>query len=255
MGALRAFIGGLLGLVVGAVGAATMSNVVMGWYGVSDFEGGRGMAAVFVFGPLGGLVGLGLGIWLGLRIGRKRPIAADGRPAPEPSPQHGLRNAAIAVVGIIALGAVILWVQYASTPQHLEYDQAGADLEFELRAPAQLAASLDPKVIEVSLDTDLNQMPATWSDAPPRMDGEWTSLSGEVELYYRTASRLLVFKFPEGRDLIFKPALAAKPDPDDGWSEWREVDYVGLPGQPQTVKPRAEDAYELRYRVRVWGSE
>jgi hypothetical protein len=247
MGALRAFIGGLLGLIIGAVGTAFVSDILMGLAGVSDFEGGRGMAAAFVWGPLGGIVGLGLGIWLGLRMGRKRAVAPGGKPAP----RHGLRNAAIAIIGIIALGGAILGVMYASTPQHLEYDQAGADLVFELRAPASLAATLDAKTIEISLDTDLNQMPGAWSDAPPRIDGEWTSLAGEVELYYRTASRLLVFKLPGGHDLIFKPALAAKPDPDDGWSEWRKVDWVGLPDQAQPVTARPEDAYELRYRVLV----
>lgn len=251
MGALRAFVGGLLGLIIGGVGAALISNLVMGWFGVSDFEGGRGMAAAFLFGPLGGIAGLILGIWLGLRMGRKRPASPDGKPVS----QHGLRNAAIAIVGIISLGGIILWVMYASTPQHLEYDQAGANLEYELRAPTHRAASLDPKVIEMTLDTDLNQMPGSWSDAPPRVEGEWTSLSGEVELYYRTSSRLLVFKFPEGRDLIFKPALAAKPDPEDGWSEWHKADWIGLPDQPQAVKARPEDAYELRYRVRIWGAE
>lgn len=250
MAALRAFIGGLLGLIIGGVGAALISGLIMEAAGVSNFEGGLGMAAVFAFGPLGAIAGLILGIWLGLRIGRKRAASPDGKPAP----QHGLRNAAIAVAGIIVLGGIILWVMYASTPQHLEYDQAGANLEFELRAPAQLAASLDAKAVEISLDTDLNQMPGGWSDAPPRVDGAWTSLSGEVELYYRTSSRLLVFKFPEGRDLIFQLALAAKPDPEDGWSDWRKVDYVGLPDQPQAVKPRPEDAYELRHRVRVWGA-
>ncbi|MBL9035508.1 MAG: hypothetical protein JNN33_12140, partial [Rhodospirillaceae bacterium] len=49
MAALRAFLGGLLGLVIGAVGSAVVSNEIMGWFGVSDFEGGRGMAAVFVW--------------------------------------------------------------------------------------------------------------------------------------------------------------------------------------------------------------
>jgi hypothetical protein len=251
MAALRAFIGGLLGLIIGGVGAALFSGMIMELAGVSNFEGGLGMAAVFAFGPLGALAGLGLGIWLGLRMGRKQAVAPDGKPAP----QHGLRHAAIAIVGIIALGGVVLWVIYASTPQHLEYDQAGADLVFELRAPAQLAATLKPEAIEISLDTDLNQMPGLWSDDPLRTEGEWTSLAGQVELYYRTASRLLVFKFPGGYDLIFKPALAAKPDPEDGWSEWRKVEWVGLPDQAQAVKPRPEDAYELRYRVRVWGTE
>ena len=79
--------------------------------------------------------------------------------------------------------------------------------------------------------------------------------SGEVELYYRTSHRLLVFRFPDGRDRIFDPRLAARPDPEAGWSDWRPVDFVGLPNQPQTVKPGPEDPYELRYRLRVWGSE
>jgi hypothetical protein len=207
------------------------------------------MTAIFGFGPLGGLAGLALGIWLGLRIGR-RP-AADGARAPG----HGLRNAAIAVLGILALGGLILWIQYASTPQRLEYDGAGASLAFELRAPAGLAASLDPKAIEISLDTDLHQMPGDWSEVGLLIEGDWVSLGGEVELYYRTARRLLVFRLPGGRDLIFNPALAAKPDPADGWSDWRKVDFVGLPDQPQPAKPGPQDAYELRYRVRVWGAE
>lgn len=250
MAALRAFLGGLLGLVIGAVGTAVISVEVMGWFGVSDFEGGRGMAAAFFWGPIGGLAGLGLGIWLGLRLGRRR--AVDGQPRP---PSHALRNAAIAVGGIIALGAAILAIQYYSVPHRLEYDDAGASLAFELRVPAAQAALLDRDAIEISLDTDLNQQPGLWFDDATRIDGAWAVLAGEVELYYRTSSRLLVFRFPGGRDLIFKPALPAKPDPLLGWSGWRKVDFVGLPGQTQTQPPGPGEPFELRYRVRVWGSE
>lgn len=250
MAALRAFLGGLLGLVIGAVGAAFVSNILMGWAGVSDFEGGRGMAAVFVWGPLGGLVGLGLGIWLGLRLGRRRAAAGEAK-----APGHGLRNAAIAVAGIIALAAGILAIQYSSVPQRLEYDGSGASLAFELRAPAAMAATLDRAAIEISLDTDLNQMPGGWSDAPVRIEGDRAVLSGEVELYYRTAQRLLVFLFADGHDLIFDLRLPGKPDPAAGWSDWRKVDYIGLPGETQTVRPSPDEPYELRVRVRVWGME
>jgi hypothetical protein len=62
-----------------------------------------------------------------------------------------------------------------------------------------------------------------------------------VELYYRTSQRLLVLRFPDGRDRIFRPALGAKPDLDEGWSNWRKVDFVGLPDQAQAVKPGPED--------------
>lgn len=251
MAALRAFIGGLLGLILGAVGTALVSAEVMGWFGVSDFEGGRGMAAAFFWGPLGGIVGLGLGIWLGLRWGRRKTVAADGKAAP----MHGFRNTLIALGGIVALGAAILAFQYYATPQVLEYDGARADLVYELRVPEAQAALLDPAAIEMSLDTDLNQMPGNWTDAAPRREGGFAMLAGEVELYYRTSSRLLVFRLPGGRDLIFQPGLPAKPDAGTGWSDWRKVDFVGEPGATQTHAPGPDEPFELRHRVRLWGME
>jgi MFS family permease len=280
MAALRAFIGGLLGLVIGAFGAGTLSDIIMEWAGVSNFEGGRGMAAVFVWAPLGAIIGLCLGIWLGLRWGRKKRLRAHaaahaaaqeaagapatpavaGAPAavqapPPPLKEHGWRNAFIAIGGIIGLGALIFWIEYASTPQHLEYDGAGADLVFELRMPAALAAGLDIAAVDVTLDTDQNQMPASWSDPPQRVEGDWTIYAGAVEMYFRTAQRLLVFRLPNGRDLIFDPDMGAKPDPDDGWSEWAGVNFIGEKDAPQALKPKPEDQYELRYRVRVFGTE
>jgi hypothetical protein len=240
---LSAVIGGIAGLLLGYFGSAFLSAIVMGWFGVSDFEGGRGMVAAFLFGPLGGLLGLVGGIWLGLRLGGRQPAGKT------------LKGAGIALLTIIAITAAGLAIQYYSVPHRLEYDQAGASLEFELRAPSGFALPDDPALIEVSLDTDLNQQPAGWRDSAPRRDGEWNVLAGEVELYYRTSQRLLVFRFPDGRDRIFRPDLSAKPDPDQGWSAWRPVDFVGLAGQPQTMKPGTEDPFELRHRVRVWGSE
>lgn len=243
MSVLRAVIGGIVGLLVGYFAAAFLSGIVMGWLGVSDFEGGRGMAAVFAFGPLGGLLGLAGGIWLGLRRGGKQPVG------------KALGRAGGAVLAIVAIAAGGLAIYYFSIPHHLEYDQAGASLEFELRAPAAFVLPDDPYKIKVTLDTDLNQQPAIWLDPALRQDGDQQVLSGTVELYYRTSSRLLVFRFPDGRDRIFRLGLAAKPDPADGWSEWRTVDFVGVPGQSQAAKPGPEDPFVLRYKVRVWGSE
>ncbi|HEX6120768.1 MAG TPA: hypothetical protein VFZ03_15070 [Dongiaceae bacterium] len=243
MSILRTVIGGILGLVLGYAGAAFLSSIVMGWYGVSDFEGARGMGAAFVFGPMGALLGLIGGIWLGLRLGGKQPVG------------KALKGAGIALAAIVAIAAAGLAIQYNSVPHRLEYDQAGASLEFELRAPAGFALPDDPTMIEATLDTDLNQQPAVWHDPALRHDSDWSILSGEVELYYRTSQRLLVFKLPDGRDRIFRPALSARPDPEADWSDWRPVDFIGVPGQSQTVKPGPDDPFELRYRVRVWGSE
>ena len=155
----------------------------------------------------------------------------------------------------MALAAGGLALYESTIPDRLEYDQAGASLEFELRAPAAFALPDDPAAIEVTLDTDLNQQPAEWRAPALREESARQVLAGMVELYYRTSSRLLVFRFPDSRDRIFRLRLAAKPDPEEGWSDWYAVDFVGLPGQPATVAPGPEDPLELRYRIQVWGRE
>lgn len=63
---------GLLGLFAGWFGLAM---AVIGLAG-PDRDGGIAMAAFFQIGPIGGLAGLGLGLWLFGRIGRAR------RPSP-----------------------------------------------------------------------------------------------------------------------------------------------------------------------------
>jgi hypothetical protein len=68
--ALLAVIGGIVGLAVGFGASAFLSYVIMGYAGVSDFEGERAMTSAFAVGPLGGIIGLGLGIWLALRSTR-----------------------------------------------------------------------------------------------------------------------------------------------------------------------------------------
>jgi hypothetical protein len=243
MSIVRAVIFGIVGVLVGYFVVAFLSSIVMGWYGVSDFEGGRGMAAAFGFGPLGGLLGLIGGIWLGVNRGSSQPMGKV------------LGRAGLALLAIVAVAAGGLTLYYYSIPHRLEYDQAGASLEYELRAPVDFVLPDDPSKLEVTLDTDLNQQPASWLDPATRQESDRQVLSGTVELYYRTSRRLLVFRFPDDRDRIFRLGLAAKPDPEDGWSDWQPVDFVAVRGQPQTVKPGPEDPLELRYRVRVWGSE
>jgi hypothetical protein len=66
-----AIVAGIVGLMTGFFAAAILSYVIMDWADVSNFEGKRGYAMVFLFGPMGGLVGLGLGVWLALRLTRR----------------------------------------------------------------------------------------------------------------------------------------------------------------------------------------
>jgi hypothetical protein len=242
MGVIGAILGGIVGAVIGAVAAAYLSYVIMGWQGVSDFEGQRGMTSAFVFAPLGGLVGLGLGIWLGVRLGS----GAVGFGA-------FAKYGAVAVLSIAVLVGVVLVVVWQSGDRRLTYDGTGATLEFQIRAPAAFALPARREAIAIDLSTDKNQQPATLDEQWLARDGDWNILSGGVELYFRTGQRLLVLKVGDGRDRLFRLRLSAKPPPGAEWSQWQRADFVGLPGRPRTVPPGPEDPFEIRYRVRAWG--
>ena len=57
---LIALVGLMLGWLVAAFGTLALGSA----FGLSDFEGERAMTAFFAIGPLGGLIGLVLGVWL-----------------------------------------------------------------------------------------------------------------------------------------------------------------------------------------------
>jgi len=92
MRALLVLLGGLAGAAVGWIGAAAASLLLGGLFGLTEFEGERSMTAIFGIGPIGGVVGLVGGLWVGLRLGR-RSISDTGRsiirvslPTAEPLP-------------------------------------------------------------------------------------------------------------------------------------------------------------------------
>jgi hypothetical protein len=63
-----AVLAGVVGLAVGWAVAAFGALIIGGLLSVSDFEGQRAMVAFFAIGPVGGVIGLILGIWASRRI-------------------------------------------------------------------------------------------------------------------------------------------------------------------------------------------
>lgn len=59
-----AFLIGILGLIVGWLVAAFGTLILGSILGLSDFEGERAMVAFFAAGPVGGLIGIVIAIWL-----------------------------------------------------------------------------------------------------------------------------------------------------------------------------------------------
>ena len=68
----------LLAALLSAIGGAVLgffgSYVVMGAFGVSDFEGMRAVTAFIVFAPLGAITGLVVGILLARKLGPSRIV-------------------------------------------------------------------------------------------------------------------------------------------------------------------------------------
>ena len=67
---LVTLLGGLGGAIAGWIAAAAATLVFGGAFGLTEFEGERSMTAVFGVGPIGGLIGLIVGLWLALRFYR-----------------------------------------------------------------------------------------------------------------------------------------------------------------------------------------
>ena len=67
-----ALLGGLFGAALGWVATAAAAMIIGSALGMSEFEGQRSMTAIFLFGPMGGLAGLIIGVILVLRARRRR---------------------------------------------------------------------------------------------------------------------------------------------------------------------------------------
>jgi hypothetical protein len=229
---LVAVVGAALGFAVGAAAAAALAPLL----GITSFEGASGYFAVFIGGPLGGLVGLVLGAWLVLRRAGLGGAAVAGR--------IGLVFGGVVLLSAAGLGAFWLMRPLVNA------NGPAPRLVFEIRLPPGVAAPPSRDVVE--LQTSKNTMPAVLSDGR-REDGREV-LAGSVELYYRTWGRLLVLRLPDRTDVLFEPSLGLTPAHTRTFTDWRRADYIARPGDQQARRTTAADAWEIRYRVE-WAGE
>lgn len=217
---LLAALAGTLAAVAGWFVGAALGAWLGGLFGMTDFEGARGMFAAFVTGPLAGLVAMVLAVWGVLRVGR-------GRAALGPTlARVGIVLAAIA--GVVA-GGIVLRLALSGTYTN----ELPPRLAFELRAPAAMVLE-DRAAIRVELNTDANSADALLTDV--RTGGERRVVIGLVELAMKTRSRLL------------HPASTPAPG---AWQHARWVDRQAADGRPE---PAPEgDPVTLRWRVQRAG--
>lgn len=242
MRTMARLLGGLVGAFAGFAAGVLVSYLIMGGLGVSDFEAQRATTAAILFGPIGGLIGIVLGSMLALRL-------TTGNSSIGPA----VLWSGLSLVVLVAVGGAGLGLAWLGSDRPLGNNGAAPRLVFEIRIPNDVNIADNGRGVRVTLETDRNQMPAEMSGLPADQLGEWLVLAGEVELYYRTAKRLLVVDFGNDKQHIFDLDLPASPEETKEWGPWRPVHSVFTsPEQQRAAQPGPEDRSEMRSRVRLF---
>jgi hypothetical protein len=227
--------GSLLGAVVGFAAAAALAAGLGGAFGMSDFEGGRSMFALFSMGPLGGIAGFFAGTWLILRLrGRFSVIEVLG-------------YALVSLIPIGLFAGAIAGLIYFNNAG-LYSDGSKYALEFEIMLPPGAKVPSRVKDVGIMLDTDKNVINGDLDPSTVRRDSDRPVLVGEVELYYRTSRRYLKLQMPGEPDRIFILPFSASPSPFEAFTAWRHVDLIEEP-EDHPRKAVAGDAFDIRYRL------
>jgi hypothetical protein len=127
---LLSLLAGIAGAAIGWIAAAALTIVLGGTFGISDFEGRRGMLAIWGIGPIGGLIGQIAGIELVLR--KRGGISLGG---------IAWRVPAVSAA-IITIAAGAFWFLYETRPI-LNSNGPAPRLAFEVRLPPGLAPAAD----------------------------------------------------------------------------------------------------------------
>jgi hypothetical protein len=237
---LLALLGAITGAAVGAFLGTAIASVLAPVLGITSFEGAAGYFAVFIGGPLGGLIGLVLGAILVLRRrGHQGFGAISGR-------------VGLVFVGMIAVAAAVIGFLYLNQ-DIVNPNGAAPQLAFEIRLPAG-ASPPTGNERPIQLETSKNRMPALMQREATRSEEGRTVLVGLVEIYYRTSQRMLVMTMPNRTDVIFNLNLGSVPKHAKEFGSWQRADFIGEPGQTQARRATATDNYEIRYRAE-WAGE
>lgn len=203
---------------------------------VSSFEGGRAYAVVFIWAPLGFLVGCVTGFAVGMFV-RARGFSGY------------LIKQAVALLAIALIVLAVGGLGYATADHPPLIDGKNLALEIEVRVPAkgrsieQLQAE-DFTVALVVSASDRNYADLRWSESR-EADG-FITVRAWSQLRSRNAGREITAGVRDENRQIFNVMLRASPaQVDESWTDWAPP-RERFDGS----KPLPEDQYTVRYRVR-----
>jgi len=235
---LLAAFAGFAGAVAGWLVTGILAVAIAGVFGMTDFEGARGMFGFLFAGPIGGLVGMVASVWIVLRFGLSRT-----------SPMRMLARVGgvLAAIALIVAGAIV--VRLATLDTYT--DTLPPTLEFEVRVSASLAAE-DPATIRVELHTDKNAIEGI-VHRQPRAEDAAQIFDGIVSLDFKTRARVLAVFMPGLPTRLFRLRLARDPDSTTTLGPWMKPNHLDAAGDAQPRPAPPDDPVEIRYRVRRAG--
>ena len=225
----------LLNGIVTALVTAPVADALMGMHGVSDFEGERGMALVFLFIPAGFFGGALLGL-VGARLMHASEWAQFGKAA-------GL---SLALSQVTLFGVAGLDVLSVPRPPKLEGQRLALEIEVYVPLARITPRSREPGQIRLSLDAgDEDNRYAELDQSEFREEGGMLVVPAVAQLNSVSSRRIVSFHIEEHTWLAFDLTLPAKPSADDfAWTQPAPMREARRAGEASP----ASDVL-LRYRV------
>ena len=245
----------VLGFLSGVVG------MLAGWFGLAflviafagpDRDGGVAMGAFFNIGPLGALIGFGVGVWLFVKFGLvaqdlvTQGAAFAATPSAEPagasSPAVTVAPAtarisrpfAVVVLAIVGGLAWWAWYEFIRSPYLTHGDMT---LALQFRLPSDMATPADAKDVQIVLEEGQQRWPAYLNETAWRgHQGNRAVILASVSMMYKTNRRVVTLSMPGASSQSWTLDLSSDPDPTPGYTAW-------LPSKD------APNPIELNYRL------
>ena len=220
------FLSGVLGMLAGWAGLAFLVVSLAG----PDRDGGIAMGAFFQIGPIGGVIGFIVGVWLFIKLGMVRAPAvaaaanadADAKQPDVISPPvrtHISRPFAIAVVATVGVLAWIGWYELIRSP-YLSHGYMKLNLQFRFPPSTVLPTNGDDVHIDVTEGGSRHAMitlPESWRGH----DGDRPGILASASLSYKAYSRSISLELPGVPVQTWQLDLSSDPDPTPGYSPFK----------------------------------
>ena len=221
---------GILGMLAGWAGLAFLVVSLAG----PDRDGGIAMGAFFQIGPIGGVIGFIVGVWLFIKFGIVRKAAsppdsnqldasqADAKQPDAASPPvrtHISRPFAIAVVLIVSGLAYEGWYELIRSP-YLSHGYMKLDMQFRFPASAVLPTNGDDVHIDVTEGGARHAM-VSLGNPWHGHDGDQPGILASASLSYKASRRIVSLELPGVPAQVWPLDLANDPDPTPSYSPFK----------------------------------